>query len=146
MERRSDRVIEPADSGAVWVQQRAIQVELRQAVEKANRAARVGRSLGVCRMELQRGAGSSRGEETVASQKRELPMRISSGFETEGSPVDARARRSVEPTPTEGRPRPVLNADLARAVAKAGIEPTTEGQALQDALLPAIAGRRGDCT
>jgi hypothetical protein len=40
----------------------------------------------------------------------------------------------------------VLVADLAGAVAQAGVDPTLEGRALQDALLVAIATRRGYCT
>jgi hypothetical protein len=39
--------------------------------------------------------------------------------------------------------RPTLAPDLADAVAQAGVDPTLEGRALQDALLGAIATRRG---
>jgi hypothetical protein len=39
--------------------------------------------------------------------------------------------------------RLILAADLAGTIAKAGIDPTLEGRALQDALLSAIADRRG---
>jgi hypothetical protein len=41
--------------------------------------------------------------------------------------------------------RPVLARDLAGTVAYAGVDPTLEGRALQDALLRAIAARRGYC-
>src|SRR5829696_7425642 len=41
--------------------------------------------------------------------------------------------------------RPVLALDLAGAVAQAGIDPTLEARALQDALRRAIATRRGYC-
>ena len=41
--------------------------------------------------------------------------------------------------------RPVLAPDLAGAVAQAGVDPTLEGRALQDALRRAIATRRGYC-
>ena len=37
----------------------------------------------------------------------------------------------------------ILAADLAGAIAKAGVDPTLEGRELQDALLSAIADRRG---
>jgi hypothetical protein len=39
--------------------------------------------------------------------------------------------------------RPILSADLASALAQAGVDPTLEGRALHDALLVAIATRRG---
>ena len=42
--------------------------------------------------------------------------------------------------------RPILAPDLAGAVAQAGIDPTLEGRALQDALRRAIATRRGYCS
>ena len=42
--------------------------------------------------------------------------------------------------------RPVLARDLAGTVAYAGVDPTLEGRALQDALLRAIAARRGYCS
>jgi hypothetical protein len=42
--------------------------------------------------------------------------------------------------------RPILAPDLARAVAQAGVDPTLEGRALQDALRRAIATRRGYCS
>src|SRR5215208_3847967 len=41
--------------------------------------------------------------------------------------------------------RPVLAPDLAGTVAYAGVDPTLEGRALQDALRAAIAHRRGYC-
>ena len=41
--------------------------------------------------------------------------------------------------------RPVLAPDLAGTVAHAGVDPTLEGRALQDALRAAIAHRRGSC-
>src|SRR5215207_3056400 len=41
--------------------------------------------------------------------------------------------------------RPVLAPDLAGTVAYAGVDPTLEGRALQDALLRAIATRRSYC-
>jgi hypothetical protein len=41
--------------------------------------------------------------------------------------------------------RRVLARDLASTVAYAGVNPTLEGRALQDALLRAIAHRRGYC-
>jgi hypothetical protein len=41
---------------------------------------------------------------------------------------------------------PVLAPDLAAAVAQAGVDPTLEGRALQDALRRAIATRRGYCS
>jgi len=44
------------------------------------------------------------------------------------------------------RDRPVLAADLAGAVAQAGVDPTLEGRALQDSLRRAIATRRGYCS
>ena len=44
------------------------------------------------------------------------------------------------------RDRPVLAPDLAGAVAQAGVDPTLEGRALQDALRSAIATRRGYCS
>ena len=37
----------------------------------------------------------------------------------------------------------ILAADLASAIAQASVDPTLEGRALQDALLSAIADRRG---
>ena len=40
---------------------------------------------------------------------------------------------------------PVLARDLAGTVAHAGVDPTLEGRALQDALRAAIAARRGYC-
>ena len=39
----------------------------------------------------------------------------------------------------------ILAADLAGAIAKAGVDPTLEGRALQDGLLSAVADRRGYC-
>jgi hypothetical protein len=42
--------------------------------------------------------------------------------------------------------RPVLPRDLAGTVAHAGVDPTLEGRALQDALRRAIATRRGYCS
>jgi hypothetical protein len=42
--------------------------------------------------------------------------------------------------------RPVLAPDLAGTVAQAGVDPTFDGRALQDALLGAIAKRRGSCS
>ncbi|MFT4038131.1 MAG: hypothetical protein QM692_08140 [Thermomicrobiales bacterium] len=39
-----------------------------------------------------------------------------------------------------------LAPDLAGAIAQAGLDPTSEGRALQDALLTAIADRRGYCS
>ena len=44
-----------------------------------------------------------------------------------------------------GPDRPVLPRDLAGTVAHAGVDPTLEGRALQDALRAAIAARRGYC-
>src|SRR5215207_1747497 len=41
--------------------------------------------------------------------------------------------------------RPVLPRDLAGTIAYAGVDPTLEGRALQDALLREIAHRRGYC-
>ena len=42
--------------------------------------------------------------------------------------------------------RPVLPRDLAGTVAQAGVDPTLEGRALQDALRRAIATRGGYCS
>ena len=42
--------------------------------------------------------------------------------------------------------RPILARDLAGTVAYAGVDPTLEGRALQDALRVAIAHRRGYCS
>jgi hypothetical protein len=42
-----------------------------------------------------------------------------------------------------GADRPILTQDLADTVAYAGVEPTLEGRALQDALRRAVAIRRG---
>ena len=42
--------------------------------------------------------------------------------------------------------RPILAPDLASTVARAGVDPTLEGHALQDALRVAIAERRGSCS
>jgi hypothetical protein len=42
--------------------------------------------------------------------------------------------------------RPILARDLAGTVAHAGVDPTLEGRALQDALRKAIATRRGYCS
>src|SRR5215207_3620857 len=42
--------------------------------------------------------------------------------------------------------RPVLAPDLAGTVAYAGVDPSLEGRALQDALRAAIAHRRGYCS
>jgi hypothetical protein len=42
--------------------------------------------------------------------------------------------------------RPVLPRDLAVTVAHAGVDPTLEGRALQDALRRAITTRRGYCS
>jgi hypothetical protein len=39
-----------------------------------------------------------------------------------------------------------LAPDLAAAVSRAGVDPTLEGRVLQDALLSAIADRRGYCS
>ena len=41
------------------------------------------------------------------------------------------------------RPTTAVPADLAAAVARAGVDPTAESRALQDALKAAIADRRG---
>src|SRR5687768_16663071 len=41
---------------------------------------------------------------------------------------------------------PILTPDLAGAVARAGVDPTLEDRALQDALRRAIATRRGSCS
>src|SRR5687768_12979480 len=46
---------------------------------------------------------------------------------------------------TQSADRPVLSRDLAGTVAHAGVDPTLEGRALQDALRAAIAERRGYC-
>jgi hypothetical protein len=43
------------------------------------------------------------------------------------------------------RDRPILARDLAGTVAYAGVDPTLEGRALQDALIAAIATRGGSC-
>jgi hypothetical protein len=40
----------------------------------------------------------------------------------------------------------ILAPDLAAAVAQAGVDPTLDGRALQDALRSAIATRRGSCS
>ena len=40
----------------------------------------------------------------------------------------------------------ILAPDLAGAVAQAGVDPTLDGRALQDALRAAIATRRGYCS
>jgi hypothetical protein len=40
----------------------------------------------------------------------------------------------------------ILAADLAGAIAQAGVDPTLAGRALQDALISAIADRRGSCS
>src|SRR5688500_12582860 len=61
----------------------------------------------------------------------------------EGSVGGALAHRAPLVSANE---RPVLAADLAGAVAAAGVDPTLEGRALQDALRPAIATRRGYCS
>ncbi len=42
--------------------------------------------------------------------------------------------------------RPILSRDLAGTVAHAGVDPTLDGRALQDALRRAIATRRGYCS
>ena len=42
--------------------------------------------------------------------------------------------------------RPILAPDLAGAIAQAGVDPTLEGRALQDALRRAIATRRRYCS
>jgi hypothetical protein len=42
--------------------------------------------------------------------------------------------------------RPILARDLAGTVAYAGVDPTLEGRALQDALRAAIATRGGFCS
>ena len=42
--------------------------------------------------------------------------------------------------------RPILARDLAGAVAHAGVDPTLDGRALQDALLTAITSRTGSCS
>ena len=42
--------------------------------------------------------------------------------------------------------RPVLAPDLAGAVAQAGVDPSLNGRALQDARRRAIATRRGSCS
>jgi hypothetical protein len=42
--------------------------------------------------------------------------------------------------------RPILAADLASAIAQAGVDPTLDGRALQDALRDAIVSRRGSCS
>jgi hypothetical protein len=42
--------------------------------------------------------------------------------------------------------RLILAQDLAGAVAQAGVDPTLQGRALQDALRRAIASRRGSCS
>src|SRR5215211_2681573 len=47
---------------------------------------------------------------------------------------------------TKAGDRPVLAPDLAGTVAYAGVDPTLEGRALQDALRAAIAHRRGYCS
>jgi hypothetical protein len=39
-----------------------------------------------------------------------------------------------------------LPRDLAGTVAQAGVDPTLEGRSRQDALISAIADRRGSCT
>jgi hypothetical protein len=44
------------------------------------------------------------------------------------------------------RDRPVFTADLASTVAHAGVDPTIEGPALQDALRESIATRRYSCS
>jgi hypothetical protein len=46
---------------------------------------------------------------------------------------------------TTSADRPILPRDLAGTVAHAGVDPTLEGRALQDALLREIATRRGYC-
>jgi hypothetical protein len=46
---------------------------------------------------------------------------------------------------TTSADRPILAPDLAGTVAYAGVDPTLEGRALQDALLREIAARRGHC-
>jgi hypothetical protein len=46
---------------------------------------------------------------------------------------------------TESADRPVSSRDLAGTVAHAGVDPTFEGRALQDALRRAIDTRRGSC-
>jgi hypothetical protein len=52
---------------------------------------------------------------------------------------------SIEPTPIADKARPVLARDLAGTVAYAGVDPTLEGRALQDALRLAIATCGGYC-
>jgi hypothetical protein len=47
---------------------------------------------------------------------------------------------------TNREERPVLASDLAGAVAQAGVDPTLERRALQDALRCPIATRRGYCS
>jgi hypothetical protein len=42
--------------------------------------------------------------------------------------------------------RPILAPDLAGAVAQAGVDPTLDDRALQDAIRAAIATRRGYCS
>jgi hypothetical protein len=49
-------------------------------------------------------------------------------------------------TLVSARDRPVLPRDLAGTVAQAGVDPTLDGRALQDALRAAIATRRGSCS
>jgi hypothetical protein len=47
---------------------------------------------------------------------------------------------------TPAADRPILAGDLSGAVTHAGVHPTLEGRALQDALRHAMATRRGSCS
>jgi hypothetical protein len=53
--------------------------------------------------------------------------------------------RSIDPTPSEGNNRPILPRDLAGTVAHAGVDPTLEGRAPQEALRAAIGMCGGSC-
>jgi hypothetical protein len=65
-----------------------------------------------------------------------------SPFPTLGCP-NATNRSTLVSTSAD---RPVLPRDLADTVAQAGVDPTLEGRALQDALRRAIATRRSYCS
>lgn len=73
---------------------------------------------------------------------------IGRSFHAEHAPLLRRHQTSaILPAMTEARQfsAHLLPADLAAAIARAGVDPTAESRALRDALKRAIADRRGYC-
>jgi hypothetical protein len=116
-----------------WGHQRAVRVELQQAVQKAHAAARVGQGLGACWLDRERSDGRGRAEEPAAGHTRGTPyariLRLRDGllFGTLAGYAQHRARTHRGQAPSQpvtirsGRHPHVYKQDLVAPVLQSSL-------------------------